>query len=246
MAEESPQATADPPKPKRGREFIRHPVVVGTALALISGLIASVLFPALTRSWQDRPRELALKQDLVSDVSQAATGALSRGNIFAYRTELEKTSKAERIRNLTRESSDWDVASSAIGSQLATYFGDTTLPKQWAAYQTAVSGYIELTSQANKETHPEWSLIDHFQSVRFEDKEWERERKETLSDTGVNPMARPDPSDGALVPPNAKAFNRIAGLRLLGFERDQIARRILAADAAGFSHGFWIFGASRD
>jgi hypothetical protein len=159
---------------------------------------------------------------------------------------LEKTSKAERIRNLTRESSDWDVASSAIGSQLATYFGDTTLPKQWAAYQTAVSGYIELTSQANKETHPEWSLIDHFQSVRFADKEWERERKETLSDTGVNPMARPDSSDGALVPPNAKAFNRIAGLRLLGFERDQIARRILAADAAGFSHGFWIFGASRD
>jgi len=39
---------------------------------------------------------------------------------------------------------------------------------------------------------------------------------------------------------------RLIGLRLLGYERDQIARRILAADAAGFSHGFWIFGASRD
>ena len=68
--------------------FLSHPVVVGTALALISGLIASVLFPAMTRSWQDRPRELALKRELVTDISEASTNAISRGNTFAYRSEL--------------------------------------------------------------------------------------------------------------------------------------------------------------
>jgi hypothetical protein len=225
MAETSPQATDDPPTRKRGFAFLRHPVVVGAALALISGLIASVLLPAVTRSWQDRPRELALKRDLVTDVSEEATAALERGNIFAYRNELERTSKAERIQNLTRQLSDWEVASSGIGSQLATYFGKTTLPKQWAAYHSAVSLYIEFTSHANEKYHPETGVTDHFRSVRFDDTSQEELRKQVVST------------------PNG-SLNRIVGLQLLGYERDQIARRILAEDAAGFSHGFWIFGAS--
>jgi hypothetical protein len=224
----SPQAKGNPPNRKRGREFLHHPVAVGTALALISGLIASVLFPAMTRTWQDRPRELALKRDLVTDVSEAATAALSRGNIFAYKTELEKTSKAERIQNLTRELSDWEVASSAIGSQLATYFGKTTLPRQWMAYQSAVGAYIEFTSKANEKYHPELGLIDHLKSVRYEEPELEQLRKEVASTP-----------EGSLP---GSSFNRIIGLDLLSAERDQIARRILAEDAAGFSHGFSIFG----
>jgi hypothetical protein len=165
----------------------------------------------------------------VTDVSEAATAALSRGNIFAYRSELEKTPKAERIQNLIREGSAWDVASSAIGSQLATYFGKTTLPRQWAAYQSAVSDYIEFTSHANEKYHPELGLIVHFKSVRYEDPEQEQLRKEAASTP-----------EGSL--PGEGSFGRIVGLSLLSYERDQIARRILAEDAAGFSHGFSIFG----
>jgi hypothetical protein len=41
---------------------LRHPLVVGALLALLSGVFASLLIPALTRSWQDRPKELALNK----------------------------------------------------------------------------------------------------------------------------------------------------------------------------------------
>jgi hypothetical protein len=48
---------------------LRHPIVVGAVLALLSGLLASLLIPALTRVWQDRPKELALKRELVERIS---------------------------------------------------------------------------------------------------------------------------------------------------------------------------------
>jgi len=284
MAETSPQTTTDPPDRKgRTRVFLSHPVVVGTALALISGLIASVLFPAMTRSWQDRPRELALKRELVTDISEASTNAISRGNTFAYRSELERTSKAERIQNLTRELSDWEIASSVIGSQLATYFGETTLPRQWAAYQSAVLTYVEYTSQANNKLTEglSFALLEHFRSVRFDDPQQEQERKETISSADElldEDAAKPGPPDEDAPEPVADAdpeasrggdavadaapagdgvadaapgrdasvtedpVNRLAGLYLLSYERDQIASRILEAEAAGFSHGFSILG----
>ena len=228
--------------------------MAGTTLALISGLIASVLFPAMTASWQDRPRELALKRELVSDVAEASTNAVAGGNTFAYSTELEKTSKADRVQHLTRALNDWEVASSVIGSQIATYFGKTTLPRQWVAYQSAVSDYIEFTTQA----HPSYdeglasSLIEHFRSVRFDDPQHEQERKEIVAeqpaDDGIVPAASADldavkeQKVDEAVSPASPELHRIAGLRLLGYERDQIASRILDEDAEGFSHGLWIFG----
>lgn len=255
MAETEPEAPADPPNRQRGREFIHHPVVVGTALALISGLIASVLFPAMTRSWQDRPRELALKRELVTDVSEAATNAISRSNTFAYANELEPKSRAERIQHLTRELSDWNVASSVIGSQLATYFGETTLPQQWAEYQSAIGTYIEYTSRADDRLSGGYfALLDHFRSVRFDDPQLEQERKDVIAAADaeaakpqeVAPEPRPAgnaaPAGDAAPAPPTDPEGRIGGLYLLGYERDQIQSRILAADAAGFSHGLSIFG----
>jgi hypothetical protein len=55
---------------------LRHPVVVGALLAVFTGIFASVLVPSLTRVWQDRPRELALKRDLVTRISREATRAV--------------------------------------------------------------------------------------------------------------------------------------------------------------------------
>lgn len=235
MAATSEHATADQPdRRSRLRELVRNPVVAGTALALISGLIASVLLPAMTASWQDRPRELALKRELVADVAEASTNAVAGGNSFAYSTELAKTPKAERIKHLTRALNDWEVASSVIGSQLATYFGESTLPLQWAAYQSAVSNYIEFTTQANPsyDAGLAGALIQHFRSVHFDDPRHEQEHKEILAEYKGKEAAILDGDD----------LNRIQGLRLLGYERDQLASRILEEDATGFSHGVWFIG----
>lgn len=60
--------------------ILRHPLVVGGLVAVISGVVASLLIPAVTRSCQDRPRELALKRDLVERVSKASADAFARAN----------------------------------------------------------------------------------------------------------------------------------------------------------------------
>src|SRR6478609_6041343 len=54
----------------------RHPVVAGITLAVVSGILASLVIPSLTRVWQDRPRELELKRSLVEEVSQSVTNTL--------------------------------------------------------------------------------------------------------------------------------------------------------------------------
>ena len=58
---------------------LRHPLVVGALLTVITALIASVVVPALTRSWQDRPRELSLKRELVARVARAAATTVQGG-----------------------------------------------------------------------------------------------------------------------------------------------------------------------
>ena len=101
-------------------------------------------------------------------------------------------------------------------------------------------------------TRPDRAL----QVCRYEDPEQEQLRKETVEaqveadGSPIPETALPDEAqvegDGTAIPetalPDEDSFNRIVGLRLLGYERDQIARRILAEHAAGFSHGFSLFG----
>jgi hypothetical protein len=95
---------------------LRHPVVVGALLALVSGIFASLLIPSLTRVWQDRPRELALKRDLVARMSREATAAAD-GAVGGL--EVERGRRAVFYDRLIKR---WRLESSVIGSELTTYF----------------------------------------------------------------------------------------------------------------------------
>src|SRR5215210_1177696 len=84
--------------------LLRHPLVVGAAL----GVLASVLIPSLTRVWQERPRELALKRELVERISTLATEAIDNGNLLdVFSREIK--SVAERNKWLRTTRHDWQV-----------------------------------------------------------------------------------------------------------------------------------------
>jgi hypothetical protein len=222
-----------------GRSWLalfRHPLFVGSVLAVVSGVLASLLIPALTRVWQDRPKELTLKRDLVQQISTLATGAIDKGNRFSDFAK-DFTTLQERNHFLNGVTHSWKVQTSVIGSQLNTYFHETSLPDRWKAFVDAVDKYFAYEAKkafANKRERTPAdedldTLRDHFREVRFHNADAEDKRKEFLAKLPLWRLQEKRPELHKKLP------------QLLYAERDEIENDIVESDASGFSHGFWIF-----
>jgi hypothetical protein len=207
----------------------RHPIVVGATLALLSGLLASLLIPALTRVWQDRPKELALKRELVERISSDATEAVdeARLNYVAFQKRgLTIAGANALLLHMTRR---WEVKSSIITAELTTYFRDTVLLRHWRRYAALVPRYIRSSVGLNVrefEGSPDPDLpvlVEHFGGRRAV---FGRETKMKSKD--FSPL-----EERALV---------VHYLPQLFFrERDNLLDGVVDTPASGFSHGWWIF-----
>jgi hypothetical protein len=217
----------EPPKPGWA-SVLRHPLVVGAGIAVISGVFAGVFFPALTRVWQDRPKELALKQSIVERISRDSTDATDAALFFGLRNpgtfiSVDPTtmSPAARTAALKRSLRVFLRESSVIGSELRTYFPNSSLPTRWHEYERAMRRYFELMG-----THPRqdaffeiYHLQEHFGSLKFPPGYAENERRSIV-----------------------KVFSITGAADLLAAERDLIDSEVVESNASGFSHGFWILG----
>jgi hypothetical protein len=224
MTETTTAAQAAPPRRSALVAALRYPLVVGAAIAIVSGLFASILIPAATRVWQDRPKELALKGELVGRISRSATSTLARGRYF----DAAGARPRARMTYYTRVATEWRIASSTIASELTTYFHETTLPARWQAYEEAVGTYLQYQTKPafapdvrSVEAFDTTALRQHFRHLRFDEPSREQARRLLVAGGSLE-------TTGAFF--------------LLTAERDQIERTIVASDASGFSHGFWIFG----
>lgn len=207
-----------PPRPASGlRDALRHPVVVGALLALFSGVFASLLLPSLTRVWQDRPRELALKRELVTRISREATEAAD-GAVRGQQIDRQR-----RVAFYDRLVSSWRLESSVIASELATYFPDTAAVRKWRRYMGAMNVLLQGVAYGGQQAAGDSILQDHFRAVRFDDEITERIRQDFVRGEHH--------TEGPLTQANV----------LMVEERDQIAADVVGSDAVGFSHGFWIF-----
>jgi len=196
---------------------LRHPVIVGALLAVFTGLFASVLVPSLTRVWQDRPRELALKQALVARISREATRAVGGAFDGLSMSERQRQGHYARVR------ARWRIESAIIGSELTTYFPASRAHREWQSYALSVNDF--LLDAIDRDPEDALFLDDTFSSlfrlVRFDNRIHEAARKALV--------------DGRL---------EMTALRveaLLIVERDEIAADIVESEASGFSHGFWLF-----
>jgi len=228
--EDSSDSARAPEDARAAASFLRHPLVVGAVVAAIGGIFASLLIPAATRSWQDRPRELALKSHLVEQANRVSAAAVVKADAFGRFVE-EADGKVGRNRRTSFESAayaHWQTDSAVIESDLATYFGETSLPRQWTTHEDNVIKYITFMAGIDGERFGldafRSILQENFRETSFDDPFAERQRKDMVELIGSEPTG-------------SRSF--IA--ELLRLEREQITRRILDADASGFSHGFWIF-----
>jgi len=171
------------------------------------------LIPSLTRSWQDRPKELALKRDLVARISREATTAIDKTGFEIRVGRPERDPGGQVNLAVIRR---WRIESSIIGSELTTYFKGSAVLREWREYACAVTWFLRYFLRADRGFN---KVYVHFSEMRFRDPEMEYRRK----------LVTPNDDSGL-------AF-------LLLAERDQIASNLLESGAAGFSHGFgfWIF-----
>ena len=212
-------------RPSQLLAALHHPLVVGAALALLSGVLASLLIPALTRVWQDRQKELALKRGLVQRIAKATTSSVYAGR-YAYTPG--KVNPIVDSRVLRRIGIPWLEASSVLTAELTTYFHGSGALKAWNDYVDTVTRYLQ-ASAFHQRSVGLAEMRTYFDGVRFDPgSQTETMRRGFVTRTSpTHEYAR-------------SQFVNTVPILLLA-ERDQLSRRIVDTPASGFSHGWWIF-----
>lgn len=199
---------------------------------MLSGVLASLLIPALTRVWQDRPRELALKRSLVQQISKSATEALQDGESTGLSTKSTPAHPEKADVGFIRLRRRWEVKSARVNAELTTYFRKQRVLARWHAFSDAMINYLDAAAHDNFDPNDRnggyFKLLGHFKHQKYADS-----RAAQLRD-----RLREHPS-GLRGADDCRP--RFCAARLLAAERDQLPRIIVDAHAAGFSRGWWIF-----
>jgi hypothetical protein len=141
---------------------------------LVALVIGSLLIPAVTKQWTDRPKELELKNSLVKQITDSTAHAIeinriNVGNVLpetrayfdallvwqhaapkdkpAALQSLQKAAAASRRakQQVTNEVySTWQTNRAIIGAQLQAYFPNTRLTSEWSDYATAIYNFGQL------------------------------------------------------------------------------------------------------
>jgi hypothetical protein len=150
-----------------GRKAIR-PAVWVLALA-----VTSLLIPAITKQWADRPKELELRTSLVDRIGESAAQTINTARFIVAdtlpdatlralvcgeaeetqdpaqlgrcREMREKETTAEQTAHIDAKSA-WLQKGAVLESQLAAYFPGSDLSREGKAYVNAVRIYLFLAS----------------------------------------------------------------------------------------------------
>jgi hypothetical protein len=127
-------------------EWHEHPLVILLAGAVLTG----VVFPYLTRRWQNHQKELEIKVGLVSDMSQATME-------FVMAIQLAHLgSTTQTGGQFDKEYRTWEVKSAVIGTQLQAYYRNR-IPAEWTRFSELVESFyaLEGVPRAEKAAHQE-------------------------------------------------------------------------------------------
>jgi hypothetical protein len=183
------QVTADEAKrlASEGRDVSPWYVHMGRRIArpgawVLGIAVTSLLIPAVTRQWADRPREVELRISLVDQVAQLAASTINTARFIVADTLPEATLRAlvcteaeasgdpaqlERCRTLREEEfraeqkahidakTAWIQRGAILESQLVAYFPGTELSREGKRYVDAVRIYLFLASGVCEEKRTE-------------------------------------------------------------------------------------------
>lgn len=118
--------------------FLKHPLFI----AAFSALVTAIVLPQLARHWQDRQRELELKQTLLAQIASTSTTAVRQGVSLvngqnrAAGGESNDTPDDETYA-LLRNS--WLISRAGARSAIITYFPE--LETCWYSYERLIADF---------------------------------------------------------------------------------------------------------
>jgi hypothetical protein len=131
--------------------LLAHPLVV----LLVGAAVTGFLIPTLTRRSQDRQKELELKTELVSELSESIMEMVMAVQFcHLARTSREEVDNEKLITELNQDYRKWEVRSAVIGTKLQSYFPATTIPTEWTQFSETVGQFyaLEGASDEHKQT----------------------------------------------------------------------------------------------
>ena len=154
-------------KDQNKKSIFSHPM-----LLLIAGaLISSLLFPWITRQWQENEKEFELKTELVEEINKAVTDTLTAQEqnmnpIVPVSAAAEAASTLigqnisqqfqsndllsqigiNRAQKYVNSLADWQISKEVIGSKLDLYYpSNDIIAKNWESISSAISGMWIIT-----------------------------------------------------------------------------------------------------
>ena len=114
--------------------YLSSPLLLLVVGAALSGL----LIPYITAQWQNHEKELELKTNLVTRISEA----LSRVPTTAQFSATNRTDQAEYLQAYY----EWETTQSSIGSYLRAYFPNTPIGEEWDKYANITTSFVRLAA----------------------------------------------------------------------------------------------------
>lgn len=214
------QASASSETPNSRVAFLRHPLVVGATIAVISAFFASLLIPSITQVTQDRPKELELKRGIVERIAGATGTALGTGGAIV---------DLQQPRTVYRQAiSDWGIDAAAIDGEITTYFGRGDTWENWKTLREGTKKFLELTSvPATRKKNAKW-ICGHLGAH--------------LSNLGLRRSLAKHCENHHFS--TEKSFRKSSFVLRLALEnvRDGVTLAIVNTPAAGFRHSPWSLG----
>ncbi len=116
-------------------------------LLLAGGVLTGIIIPKISRKWQNYQKELDLKTELVTEMSESVMTIVMTFEFFLLQDEEGlNTINKEELRNKLKE---WRIRSCVIGSKLHAYFPSHSLHKDWIDFSNDVVEACKNTVEKN-------------------------------------------------------------------------------------------------
>jgi hypothetical protein len=220
-------------------------------------LVGSLLVPAVTKQWSDRPRELEIKTSLIREISELTTDTVITPRLVltgstpaarlldAAQADLSRASKADKADAMkkyraavdaklretqtlyTEKFSAWRNKGAVIKAQLLAYFSRTNLANEWGAFVDAMSSYFYLHSRNCYRTADVTRIRSYLAGDDVKKVQWQLLEKAPFTDADCYVGNRQD----------FLTTYSVLGELLLS-RQQQMLRSIMEADMVGFSRGW--------
>jgi len=148
-------------------------------LLIATGAISHYLIPKITKRWQDQQKEIELKTNFISEISESVLKmilAVQFAEVHSKSQTQEQYSAAYR---------EWEIEKAIIGSKIRGYFPNTTLGQDWDEYADIVTEVYALSGTTDTAFRNDRlkGLNLYFDNAAID---WESLEKHHLKEGGFN------------------------------------------------------------